>query len=235
MKAKDKVDYLPEDLQAQWERDRAKKAENKRLRKEVRMLASLDPSVPKKGGKKARKLMVAALKEMEHLCNALDDMSSIEANMRSFVANINGRRSMPLLPMTKGTRKIVHELAAAFNLKSVSKGRGPGRYVTLVKTTRTGIINEGKVKAIMRRATRGSGRVEEGSQKKGRYVPSHREGDEVGREAPAIGESNVGFKMLASMGWSEGAKIGGDTSVGIEVPLTAVIKKSRLGLGATRT
>ncbi|KAI6021583.1 hypothetical protein BKA83DRAFT_4284209 [Pisolithus microcarpus] len=225
MKAKDKADYLPEDLRAQWERDRAKKAENKRLRKQAMMLASLDPSVPKKGGKKARKLMVAALKEMEHVGNELNDISSIEANIRRFIANIDGRRSMPLLPMMKSTRKIVHELATAFNLKSDSKGHGPGRYITLVKTNRTGTINEGKVKAIMKRATRGSGR----------YVPSHREGDEVGKEAPAIGSSNVGFKMLASMGWSEGAKIGGDTSVGIEVPLTAVIKKSRLGLGATRT
>ncbi|KAI6002898.1 hypothetical protein EDD15DRAFT_2360803 [Pisolithus albus] len=225
VKAKDKADYLPEDLRAQWERDRAKKTENKRLRKQAMMLASLDPSVPKKGGKKARKLMVAALKEMEHVRNDLNDISSIESDIRRFVENIDGRRSMPLLPMMKSTRKIVHELATAFNLKSDSKGHGPGRYITLVKTNRTGIINEGKVKAIMKRATRGSGR----------YVPSHREGDEVGKEAPAIGDSNVGFKMLASMGWSEGAKIGGDTSVGIEVPLTAVMKKSRLGLGATRT
>ncbi|KAI6037560.1 hypothetical protein EDC04DRAFT_2121208 [Pisolithus marmoratus] len=156
-------------------------------------------------------------------------------NMRRFVENIDGRRSMPLLPMDKSTRKIVHDLATAFNLKSHSKGKGPGRYITLVKTTRTGIINEGKVKAIVKRATRGSGHAEEGSQKKGRpHVPSHREGDEVGKHH-AIGEGNVGFKMLSSMGWSEGARIGGDTSVGIEVPLTAVIKKSRLGLGATRT
>lgn len=233
MKAKDKADYLPEELQAQWERDRAKKAENKRLRKEARMLASLDPLAPKKRGKKARKLMMAALKQMDHLCIELDDMSSIEATMRRFAANIDGRRSMPLLPMKKNMRKIVHELATAFNLKSSSKGHGEGRYVTLVKTNRTGTINEGKVKAIVKRATRGSMEV---SQKKGRvYASSHREGEEVGKEAPAIGKSNVGFKMLSSMGWSEGVKIGGDTSVGIEVPLTVVIKKSRLGLGATRT
>lgn len=57
----------------------------------------------------------------------------------------------------------------------------------------------------------------------------------VRQEAPAVGESNIGFKMLSSMGWSEGVKIGGESSIGIEVPLTAVMKKSRLGLGATRT
>ncbi|KIM69579.1 hypothetical protein SCLCIDRAFT_103262 [Scleroderma citrinum Foug A] len=155
--------------------------------------------------------------------------------MREFVANIGGRQSIALLPMNKGSRKIVHELAVAFNLKSGSKGNDPRRYVTLTKTTRSGIINEGKVRALMKRATRGSGREFEG-QKKGRpRMPEHYEGDEVGKEAPAVGESNIGFKMLSSMGWSEGVKIGGESSIGIEVPLTAVMKKSRLGLGATRT
>ena len=57
----------------------------------------------------------------------------------------------------------------------------------------------------------------------------------VRQEAPAVGESNIGFKMLSSMGWSEGVKIGGASSIGIEAPLTVVIKKSKLGLGATRT
>ena len=53
--------------------------------------------------------------------------------------------------------------------------------------------------------------------------------------APKIGESNIGFKMLASMGWEEGVRIGGeDRTGGIDVPLTAVVKTTKLGLGATR-
>lgn len=168
---------MPEDLKAQWERDRAKKAENKRLRKEARMLASLDPLVPKKGGKKARKLMMAIFNQL----NQTASLSSTETLMREFVANIGGRQSIALPPMNKGSRKIVHELAVAFNLKSGSKGNDPRRYVTLTKTTRSGIINEGKVRALMKRATRGSGREFEG-QKKGRpRMPEHYEGDEVGK------------------------------------------------------
>lgn len=50
--------------------------------------------------------------------------------------------------------------------------------------------------------------------------------------APKIGQSNVGFKMLALMGWMEGDRIG--TSGGLDVPLTAVIKNTKLGLGANR-
>lgn len=48
--------------------------------------------------------------------------------------------------------------------------------------------------------------------------------------APKIDERNIGFMMLASMGWSDGATIG--LSGGLDAPLTAVIKKTKLGLGA---
>ena len=47
-----------------------------------------------------------------------------------------------------------------------------------------------------------------------------------------IGEVNIGYKMLASVGWAEGDQIG--NSGGLHVPLTAVIKNTKLGLGATR-
>jgi hypothetical protein len=53
------------------------------------------------------------------------------------------------------------------------------------------------------------------------------------KAAPKIGESNIGFKMLASMGWAEGERIGVSAG-GLHAPLTAVIKNTKLGLGATR-
>lgn len=51
------------------------------------------------------------------------------------------------------------------------------------------------------------------------------------QSAPKIGESNVGFKMLAAMGWADGDRIG--LSGGLDAPLVAVMKKTKLGLGAT--
>jgi len=50
--------------------------------------------------------------------------------------------------------------------------------------------------------------------------------------APKIGQSNIGFRMLEAMGWSEGDKIG--VSGGLQAPLIAVIKNTKLGLGANR-
>src|SRR5579863_7648865 len=49
--------HIPEELRDQWERDRAKKAERKRLRELERIAAAADPFMVRKGkgGKKARK------------------------------------------------------------------------------------------------------------------------------------------------------------------------------------
>ena len=152
------------------------------------------------------------------------------------------RTSMALPPMDSWMRKAVHELAAAFGVKSVSKGKGAARYTTLFRTSGTGVgVNEGKVRALVKRyggrgKGKGKGKGEKGGRGQGRggRMPKQREGDEVGKEAPKIGEGNIGFRMLARMGWSEGHRIGGTGSVGIETPLTAIIKYSKLGLGATQ-
>jgi hypothetical protein len=43
---------------------------------------------------------------------------------------------MSLPPANKETRKNVHEMTLAFGLKSVSRGKGNARYMTLIKTSR---------------------------------------------------------------------------------------------------
>ena len=219
--------YFAAELEAQWVKDRAKKAERKRERENARLLAALDPL----SGHTSRKAMRKAARldptvALSIAPRAIVDVASLETQMRRFVGDVGGRSSMALPPMDKEARKWVHEMAGALGLNSVSKGKGAARYTTLIKTRRTGGVNEGKMRALMKRLGGRGG--------KGGRMPVHREGDEVGKEAPKIGESNIGFRMLASMGWSEGVGIGGEASVGIETPLTAIIKNSKLGLGATR-
>ena len=53
----------------------------------------------------------------------------------------------------------------------------------------------------------------------------------MSKMAPKIGDSNIGFRMLQAMGWLEGDRIG--ISGGLQVPLTAIIKNTKLGLGAS--
>ena len=230
---------LPPELRAQWEKDRAKKAENKRKRAAARLEAAADPFAKHKGGKKGRKAMLRAarLAEEDKDDDAPSaDMTLIIRQMRMYIDNLSVTAPMALPPMDKASRAKVHEIAAAFNLKSQSKGKGAARYTTVVKTSYSGTnINERKIQAVLR--TGGNWGFTRpgnpgGGKGRGAGAPKHREGDEVGKEAPKIGEGNVGFRMLAGMGWTEGEKIG--VSGGLDAPITAIIKHSKLGLGATR-
>lgn len=226
-------------LQAQWDIDRSKKAERKRLREQAKLLVAADPLGKKKGGKKGRKAMLAAARlagdPITVLPNQIMSMLTLEQQIRRFLQTFDGPDEMTLPPMDKSTRKQVHEMANAFNLKSVSKGNGKSRYTTLIKTSKTGrlTINEKKVTRLVRMDRGWSAPGDWSRGGKGKvHIPKHQDGDEVGKAAPKIGETNVGFQMLASMGWSEGQKIG--ISGGLDAPLTAIIKNTKLGLGATR-
>ena len=52
------------------------------------------------------------------------------------------------------------------------------------------------------------------------------------KTAPKLDGSNVGFRMLSAMGWGEGDRIG--VVGGLEAPLVAVVKTTKLGLGASK-
>ncbi|KAH9858987.1 hypothetical protein C2E23DRAFT_746290 [Lenzites betulinus] len=240
---------VPPELRAQWEKDRAKKAENKRKRALERLQLAADPLAPHKGGKKGQKAMLAAARADADadLPHRVVDFAALEQEIRRFLAD-PARTTMPLPPADKETRKRVHELATAFNLKSLSKGAGKARYTTLAKCPRSGLgISERKIRSILQQAQsghwiapdfrKGGGKPRESKAKgakgdsKAASLAHHREGEVVGKEAPKIGASNIGFKMLATMGWSDGDRIG--LSGGLDVPLTAIMKKTKLGLGAS--
>jgi len=115
------------------------------------------------------------------------DMVTVEQQIRRFLANIGGKSTMVLPPMGKESRKRVHELAAAFNLKSASKGKDDRRYTTLTKTTQSGIgINEWKIGRIV---GNGGGRFIQPGGGKGKHttaIPRHRDGDEVGKVCSCV-------------------------------------------------
>lgn len=176
--------YVAPELSDQWEKDRQKKAENKKKRALERMILAADPLAQHKGGKKGHKAMLTAARAADDLPNRIVDLATLEQQIRRFMADIGGTNTMVLPPADKETRKRVHELATAFNLKSQSKGKGDSRYTTLIKTSKSGIkINEGKIRHIMRQAT--NGQWEGPSRGGGRggkdNLAKHREGEEVGK------------------------------------------------------
>ncbi|KAK1235286.1 squalene synthetase-like protein, partial [Marasmius sp. AFHP31] len=128
-KRKDKNKDLPPDLAELWERDRAKKADRKRERDLEKLMQAADPLRSNKGGKKGRKLTarVASLDPtITTIPNRVFDTTTLVQQIRRFIDDVGGPKQMSLPPTNKETRKMVHELAQAFNLKSISKGKGDG-------------------------------------------------------------------------------------------------------------
>ncbi|KAI0257906.1 hypothetical protein BC834DRAFT_871659 [Gloeopeniophorella convolvens] len=216
---------IPQELQEVWNRDRMKKAERKRLRRLEQFAAAADPFSPKKHGKKARKARLAAASVSPI---SLEDVVD---RIKQFVADIGGGNTLALPPMDRHVRKEVHEIAHAFNLKSKSKGGGAARYTTLIKTTRSGVkIDQRKVARLLRQS--GSALTVQGRAGATFGTRKPRDGEVVGKTAPKIDGSNIGFRMLSAMGWEEGDRIG--VAGGLDAPLTAIIKTTKLGLGANR-
>jgi hypothetical protein len=153
------------------------------------MEAAADPLTKKKGGKKGTKAMLGAARYEgpEELPNRIVDLVSLEQQIRRFIQDLDGPRSMTTPPCDKMTRAKIHELANAFSLKSQSKGSGNARYTTLTKTTKAGMnINERKIKQILKTSA-GYQWDTTGSARGGKFpnkvmsLAKHREGEEVGK------------------------------------------------------
>jgi hypothetical protein len=148
---------------------------------------------------------------------------------------------LALPPMDKADRKIVHELANAFNLKSKSVGGGKSRFPILTKTQRTprSIIDDRFNDIEARLTRRFLPRMDVGSKKRIQRAPrgdnnagvSYRDGDIVGGSAPELGVENRGRAMLEKMGWSTGTALGALNNKGILQPVSHVVKTTKAGLG----
>ncbi|KAH8993509.1 hypothetical protein EDB92DRAFT_1854568 [Lactarius akahatsu] len=225
--------HVPAELHDQWERDRRKKAERKRLRELERIAAAADPftlTKKKRLGKKERK------KAARKAAASPISLETVVGHMRRFVEDLGSAPTLSLPPMERHARKSVHELASAFNLNSKSEGNGAARFTRLVKTTRSGLwIDERKVARILGKPAPPHGGDKDKGKGKGKAGVKirPRDGELVGGAAPKIDGSNLGFKMLSAMGWEEGNRIGTVGGVGLDIPLVAVIKTTKLGLGAS--
>lgn len=206
--AKDRADLLAE----QWLRDRNKKAERKRQRELERQEQGGLGNGKTKG--KSRN----------------PDLEEIEQMMRDLITSVapGAPKSFELPALDKPMRIKVHALAQALNLKSTSAGgkKNGVKTMTISRGNHTGVrwINEAKVDSVLKR--------KKGSRPGGPGLKGIREGEVIGHQAAKIAEDNIGYRMLAQMGWSEGDRIG--VQGGLDAPITAVMKKTKLGLGAFR-
>lgn len=167
------TDLWAPELQIQWDKDRARKADNKRKRAAERALAAENPfhAQVKKGTKKmAKKAARAERRSGRAVDDDRDDdddhpdgsgpLSRHAANLPDLDTQIQlflrdpGKTTLSLAPMDKRARAQVHLLANCYNLTSKSKGNGQKRFPTLIKNQRSGLnVNVRKVNSILRGAS----------------------------------------------------------------------------------
>ena len=145
--------------------------------------------------------------------------------------------------MDKADRKVVHELANAFKLKSKSAGHGNKRFPILYRTSGTSIYAERTFAEVEARITRrylprmdvtrkgAPKRSQRGGGGFNSGAVSYRDGDIVGGSAPELGTDNKGRAMLEKMGWSTGTALGALNNKGILQPVSHVVKTTKAGLG----
>lgn len=151
------------------------------------------------------------------------------------------RISLP--PMDPHARKIIHEIASKFNIKSKSTGKGTSRRPTLNRTLRTLPYVESTFDQVTRRIhrrylprpdqkgkPRGKAQVAR-PKASGDSAVKVRNGEIVGGAAPELGTDNRGRVMLEKMGWSSGTALGSTNNKGILQPVSQMMKTNKAGLG----
>lgn len=147
--------------------------------------------------------------------------------------------------MDKTYRKVVHEIANAFNLKSKSAGKGATRFPVVYRTQRTVLYTETAFRRVEGRVARYLPRSDvKGKRPAGRATRGgfgggggggggggYRDGDIVGGSAKELGIENRGRAMLEKMGWSSGTALGALNNKGILEPVSHVVKTTKAGLG----
>ncbi|KAJ2854094.1 squalene synthetase-like protein [Coemansia erecta] len=167
--------------------------------------------------------------------------------------------SIWLQPMNKYERQIVHILAREYNIKSKSHGNGDRRTPVLTLTPRSHrpdnrrrinrlllLFDEGGLVPDLWSGPQASsrdgsgfarsGKGKQGSKGKqksanGQKGSAQMHGKAVAHSAPAVGDSNVGHKMLKQMGWQPGQGLGANEE-GRSTPVEVMFRAGRRGLGA---
>lgn len=147
--------------------------------------------------------------------------------------------------MDTHARKIIHEIASKFRIKSKSTGKADQRRTSLYRTKRTLQYSEASFEQAIARIHRRFLPRLDTKGKRGNGAPPHRasgragtaaaasyqEGEVVGAAAPELGAENRGRAMLEKMGWSTGTALGAMDNKGILQPVPQTMKKSKAGLG----
>lgn len=236
------VEELEGILISQWKQDRSKKSMKKRERQRLHQEGLI--------GKKAKRARMSQAKAN----TGCDELQSINDLIKRFVSSEEyvGIQQLPMAFMDKPIRRAAHMISDIYGLKSNSQGSGKRRHIVLYKTSRCVIPDADFLEETMFRARRSLGfnskfrdtlppeprssRAVKVGGRAGQGRASQpgarlRDGDLVGADAPEIALANRGRQMLEKLGWLQGSGLGAAGNEGMNIPLFATIKTSKVGLG----
>ncbi|KAL2751958.1 hypothetical protein ACRALDRAFT_2045180 [Sodiomyces alcalophilus JCM 7366] len=239
---------LEAEMQATFKRDRLKKAERKRERQELRALGLLGRKADPQGLQAKYPQGMALDQIADELKTFLLGTQSrkvfsyLGSEAETGVDIILTANSLTLPPMDNHARKVIHELANKFNIKSKSTGTGNQRRPALYRTVRTFQYTEEVFDTAISRVSRKyfsrrdvavnlPSHRSSGRRGGAHSATSYRDGEVVGGSAPELGQENRGRAMLEKMGWSDGTALGTITNKGILQPVAHVVKRGKAGLG----
>ncbi|KAG4304930.1 hypothetical protein PORY_001605 [Pneumocystis oryctolagi] len=177
----------------------------------------------------------------------------IKKTLRELLLNVNNvvcrfisdcdLMELDLISMDSQARRWIHMLVKAYGISSKSYGTGKSRHVVLYKTTKIHdnyskqhvnrvlqSLNHNqynrRVYQIKNYKSKSSGEKIFRNKNENKY----HDGDIVGKNVPEIDKNNRGRKMLEKLGWVEGNGLGAPDNKGIEAPIVAIIKTTKLGL-----
>lgn len=164
------------------------------------------------------------------------NFKQLNRDVKAFINNEN--EQMQTEPSPPMIRRLIHQLAYMYGLKSCSNGKDQERFCVLIKTKDTRLPTdlrkldrflEGAQKAAKYAFPRDRQR---GSRKNTNLVGSTRmkAGTVVGQDAAPIEDTNIGSMMLKKLGWTPGQGLGSKEH-GITQPVEAVYRTNRVGLG----
>jgi len=175
-------------------------------------------------------------------------LKHINTTIKEFV--INGFESIPLGNLPSELRKSVGMIAMEYNVKIKTRGSGKRKITNLIRTSRSRIPDNWNsiVETVFSKteSQRHSNmdvrkRNLDMAKRRGKYHNNNRGkssvnkpelGSKVGENANPISNSNKGFKLLQSMGWTPGESLGSNNSSGIINPIEVVVR-DQSGLGAS--
>ncbi|KAF3058977.1 Protein SQS1 [Trichoderma lentiforme] len=220
---------LEEQLQSAFNNDRLKKAQRKKEREELRAMGLL--------GKKGQVDLRAKYSTGITMGQVAEEVKTFLLGSQETHVYHSTFKVLNLPPMDKRTRKMVHDLANKFDIKSKSIGAGEQRRPVLYRTKKT-TYREAAFEQAVTRIKRQYSRPSQPS-KQSRQKPSgrndagtsYRDGEVIGASAPELGSGNRGRNMLEKMGWSTGTPLGASDNQGILHPVSQTMKRTRAGLG----